>query len=293
MIREFIISMRPKQWYKNLIVLVGFIFSLGFFNPSLWLDAAFAFTAFCLLSGGGYIINDIFDVENDKKHSRKSKRPIASGKLRIAHAFIFSVMLIAAAFWISYLVNMQFLLVSFSYLCLMLIYTIYLKHVFLVDVLIISTGFVIRAAAGCVAISVLISPWLIICAFLLALFLALNKRRHEIIAMGDESKKHRKVLEKYSIKTIDHMIDITTATLLLSYSLYTFLAENIYMMLTIPFVIYGLFRYLYLINSQNVADPVRIFTDKGSLLNILLWAVLILLILLKIPQIFADFIFTL
>jgi len=160
-----------------------------------------------------------------------------------------------------------------------------LKHIILVDVLTISTNFVIRAIAGCLAISVLISPWLIICAFLLALFLALGKRRHELVLLGDEAKTHRKILEEYSTEMLEQMISITSGALIISYSLYTFLADNNYMMFTIPFAVYGLFRYLFLVHARNFGGETEmIFKDKGMLLSMVLWAVLVVLILYGVPD---------
>jgi len=242
MIKEFIITMRPKQWYKNLILFVGIVFSLNLLNFQMWLNVVSAFIIFCMLSGSEYIINDILDVEKDRKHPKKCKRPIASGRLKASHALSFAIILIIVAGGGAYLINTQFLVVSITYFLLILSYSLFLKHLIIVDLLLISIGFVIRAVAGCLAINVFISPWLIICTFLLALFLALCKRRHEILTMGSAASEHRKILAEYSTDMLDQLICITTAALIISYSLYTFLADNIFMMLTIPFAIYGLFR---------------------------------------------------
>jgi len=155
-----------------------------------------------------------------------------------------------------------------------------------VDLLVISIGFVIRAVAGCLAINVFISPWLIICAFLLALFLALGKRRHELVLLSENAKEHRRILEGYSVEMLDQMISITTGALIISYSLYTFLADNNYMMLTIPFAIYGLFRYLFLVHARNFGGETEmIFRDKGMVLSMILWAVLVVLILYGVPDV--------
>jgi 4-hydroxybenzoate polyprenyltransferase len=157
--------------------------------------------------------------------------------------------------------------------------------------LVISTGFVIRAVAGCLAIDVLISPWLIVCAFLLALFLALGKRRHELMLLGNEAKNHRKILEDYSIEMLDQMICIATGALLVSYSMYTFLEDNNYMMLTIPFVVYGLFRYLFLVHARNFGGEVeRLFKDRGMLISMILWGICVMLVLYKIPNLLIQFV---
>ncbi len=286
MLKDLIISMRPKQWYKNLILFVGIVFSRNLFDFSMWFSVISAFIIFCMLSGGDYMINDILDMERDKKHPTKRKRPIASGSLKKSHAILFASLLIILALSGSYLINSLFFIVSIMFFFLHNAYTLFLKHIILVDVLTISTNFVIRAIAGCLAISVLISPWLIICAFLLALFLALGKRRHELVLLGEEAKGHRKILEEYSTEMLDQMIGIASGALIISYSLYTFLADNIYMMLTIPFAVYGLFRYLFLVHAKNFGgETERIFKDKGMLLSMILWAVLVVLILYGVPDV--------
>ncbi|HEC67573.1 MAG TPA: decaprenyl-phosphate phosphoribosyltransferase [Candidatus Desulfofervidus auxilii] len=286
MIKEIIVTMRPKQWYKNFVIFAGIIFSLNLMNFQMWLDVISTFAIFCTLSGSEYIINDIIDVEKDRKHPKKCKRPIASGKLKVSHALLFAIILIIVAGGGAYLINTQFLVVSITYFLLILSYSLFLKHLILVDILVISIGFVIRAIAGCLAINVFISPWLVICAFLLALFLALGKRRHELILLAENAKEHRRILEGYSVEMLDQMISITTGALIISYSLYTFLADNNYMMLTIPLVIYGLFRYLFLVHAKNFGGETEmIFKDKGMVICMVLWAVLVVLILYGIPDV--------
>ena len=286
LIKELITTMRPKQWYKNLVIFAGIIFSLNLLNFQMWLDVISAFAIFCMLSGSEYIINDIIDVEKDRKHPKKCKRPIASGKLKVSHALLFAIILIIVAGGGAYLINTQFLVVSITYFLLILSYSLFLKHLIIVDILVISIGFVIRAVAGCLAINVFISPWLVICAFLLALFLALGKRRHELILLAENAKEHRRILEGYSVEMLDQMISITTGALIISYSLYTFLADNNYMMLTIPLVIYGLFRYLFLVHAKNFGGETEIiFKDKGMVICMVLWAVLVVLILYGVPDV--------
>ena len=277
--------MRPNQWYKNLVLFVGIVFSRNLFDFSMWCDISSAFIIFCVLSGSDYVINDILDIERDKMHPAKRKRPIASGGLKRSHAFLFASLLIIIALSGSYLINSLFFIVSIIFFFLHNAYTLFLKHIIIVDVLTISSNFVIRAIAGCLAISVSISPWLILCTFLLALFLALGKRRHELILLGQEAKGHREILDDYSIEMLEQMISITSSTLIISYSLYTFLADNMYMMLTIPFAVYGLFRYLFLIHTKNFGGETElIFKDKVMLLVMVFWAVLVVLILYGVPE---------
>ena len=286
LIKELITTMRPKQWYKNLVIFVGIIFSLNLLNFQMWLDVISAFAIFCMLSGSEYIINDIIDVEKDRKHPKKCKRPIASGKLKASYALLFAIILIIVAGGGAYLINTQFLVVSITYFLLILSYSLFLKHLIIVDILVISIGFVIRAIAGCLAINVFISPWLVICAFLLALFLALGKRRHELILLAENAKEHRRILEGYSVEMLDQMISITTGALIISYSLYTFLTDNICMMFTIPLVIYGLFRYLFLVHSKNIGEePEMLFKDKGMVICMVLWVVLVVAILYGFPNV--------
>lgn len=280
MLKEIIISMRPKQWYKNLVLFVGIIFSLNLFNIHMWITVLYSFIIFCIVSGSEYIINDIMDKEKDKIHPIKRNRPIASGKLNKSNALIFVVLMLCVAFMGAYIINIQFLGIALAYFLLIVLYSLFLKHIALVDVLTISLGFVLRAIAGCLAIKVSVSPWLIVCAFLVALFLALGKRRHEVILLENGANKHRKVLENYSPEMLDKMMTIVTSTLIMSYSLYTFLTSNTWMMLTIPIVLYGIFRYILLVNSKNMGgEPEMLFKDKGMLTCIILWITSIIVIL--------------
>jgi len=272
--------MRPLQWYKNLVLFVGIIFALRVSSLDMWLKAAGAFIIFCLLSGGEYIINDLLDVEKDRQHPKKSKRLIASGRLKAKYALASAVLLIAAALAGAYLLNPKFFAISVAYLLLVLSYSLLLKNIIIVDVLVISVGFVLRAIAGCWAISVFVSPWLILCAFLLALFMALGKRRHELSLLGKDAKNHRKILEGYTISMLDQMITITTSALVMSYSLYTFLIDNVYMMITIPFAVYGIFRYILLLEAKEFGDePEMLFSDRPMLATLTIWFILSFVIL--------------
>lgn len=280
MLTELITSMRPQQWYKNLILFVSIIFSLNILNVEMWSTIIFAFILFCMLSGSEYLINDIIDLESDRKHPVKCKRPLASGKLKITTALVFVALLIVGVMAGSYLINIPFLIISMSYLLLILFYSLILKHLIIVDLLVISIGFVMRAVAGGIAINVRISPWLIVCTFLLALFLALGKRRHELNLLGNNAGDHRKNLAEYSNEMLDQMLSITTGSLIISYSLYTFFVENYFMMLTIPVIIYGLFRYLFLVHSRNFGgEPEMLFKDKGMLICLGLWSFIVVSVL--------------
>lgn len=280
MFKEILVSMRPKQWYKNLVIFIGIAFSLNLFNFNLWITVISAFIIFCLLSGSIYLINDVLDIENDRKHPKKCKRPLPSGELKPYQAILSAVLFIIISLIWSYLINVPFLLTAISYFILIMVYSLFLKHFIIVDILIISSGFVLRAIAGALAIDVMVSAWLIICTFLLALFLALSKRRQELALLGEDAGKHRQSLEGYSTNMMDQMIVITTSILIMSYSLYTFFSGNMLLMITIPFAFYGIFRYLLLIHSENMGgEPEMLFKDKGMLSSIILWVIIVVVVL--------------
>lgn len=292
-------STRPRQWTKNLLVFAGYLFTLG--EPreatAAW-RALLAFCLFCIASGAVYLTNDILDASRDRHHPTKGKRPIASGLVPIRTASGFAVVLVAAAvfgaFWLDYYGlalagshSHYFGLTLLAYLFLTSAYSLKLKHLVIVDLFVIAAGFVIRAVAGAVVIDVSISPWLLLCTTLLALFLGLAKRRHELVTLERNATNHRKILDEYSIGFLDQMINITAATALMAYSLYTFApfsktaSQHPYMMVTIPFVTYGIFRYLYLIHTRNAGGQPELvlLEDKPLLINIILWAGVVALIL--------------
>lgn len=282
MLKYLLVSMRPSQWYKNTLLFVCIIFSGNLLNVSMWATLVLSFVYFCMLSGGEYLINDILDRERDKKHPVKSRRPIASGQLKISYALLFALLLIVPALVGAYLtVNVNFLVISASYVLLVLLYTFIFKHLVIADILVVSSGFVIRAVAGCLAIDVFISPWLIICTFLLALFLALEKRWHELTIMPADAEAHRPSLSEYSPKMLEQLIGIITGATIVSYLLYTTLAGNYVMTLTAPFAIYGLFRYLYLVHQKGLrAEPEAILLDKAMLINLGIWGLMVISIIL-------------
>lgn len=285
LLREVIRSMRPRQWTKNLIILLALPFTINqYWHLSefstigrMVLSSLAALVLFCLLSGAIYLVNDLADIEKDRQHPLKRHRPLASGRLGQPAAIVALGVLLAASLPGAFLLNWLLGAVALVYLITMLSYTYVLKHMVLVDVLTIAVGFVLRAAAGAVAISVPISPWLYVCTILLALFLALGKRRHELILLEAAASRHRQILEEYSAQLLEQMIVLVGAATVMAYSLYTFSAENVpknyAMMLTIPFVLYGIFRYLYLIHIKNQGGSPEemLLGDKPMVINIALW----------------------
>ena len=274
-IRDVIISMRPRQWTKNGFVFAGLIFSKSFFNVDAILRVILAFFLFSLVSGALYIINDVIDREKDLHHPVKCKRPIASGRIHIAGAMITALLIIVVSLSASFYLDVKLFSILLAYSVLVFAYSIKLKNIVILDVIILSMGFVLRTAGGAVVIGVWISPWLILCTTLLALFLALIKRKNELRVLADGAANHRKILQEYSPELIDRMLSVVTSTTLMSYSLYTFSAgKSSYMMLTIPFVLYGIFRYQYLTSARDMggSPELVLLQDKPLLIDIVLWA---------------------
>lgn len=272
-------TMRPRQWTKNLLVFAALIFSQNLSNLPMVSDATIAFIIFCFLSGSVYTLNDLLDIKQDRTHPKKSQRPLASGKLQppvaIISGSILVVLSLANAFWL----NTNFGFIALGYFILQIAYSTALKHVVILDVLAVSIGFVLRAIAGAEVINVPISSWLLVCTILLALFLSLGKRRHEIILLEDNAADHRKILFEYSPALLDQMISVVTASTVVAYALYTMSAETINkfhtdnLKYTIPFVLYGIFRYLYLIHQKSEGgSPEKILlNDRPLLINIILY----------------------
>jgi len=273
-------SMRPKQWTKNIILFAPLIFSQNITNKQLAISSFISFAVFCMLSGSVYILNDLIDINQDKVHPLKSKRPLASGRLSPIYAVITLLVLLAISIFISlnYL-NYSFILVAGSYLILQIAYSTVLKHIVIIDVFSIAAGFLLRVIAGAEAIEVTFSTWLFLCTILLALFLALSKRRHEIILLDDKAISHRKILFEYSADLLDQMISIVTTTTLIAYILYTISPETIAhfgtdnLKYTVPFVLYGIFRYLYLIHQRNEGgSPEKVLlNDMPILITVILY----------------------
>ena len=288
--RALFLSLRPNQWTKNLFVLAALAFSKHLFDPDAMLRAFGAFTIFCVLSGATYVVNDIVDLQQDRLHPTKRRRPLASGALSVAAARWSVAGLILGALVASVGLGWPFTLAATSYLALNLAYSFLLKHVVILDVLALAIGFVLRAVAGAVAIGVVFSHWLLVCTLLIALFLALAKRRHELVTLGDATG-HRPILAEYSPYLLDQMISVVTASCLTAYAFYTLAPETIEkyrtdrLSLTIPFVLYGIFRYLYLVHHKeqggNPSD--LLLTDRPLLVAVALWALAVVLIVYTAP----------
>ncbi len=276
MIKMIFQSLRPRQWTKNLVVFAGIIFSGNIFNWSMQCKVWLTFVAFCAVVGAGYLVNDVIDREQDRVHPVKRTRPIASGRLGAGTALAVSLLLVTVFIGGGLLVDPLLSAYLAAYLVLQFAYSLVLKKLVIVDVLVISAGFVVRAVAGAAVIHVIISPWLVVCAMLLALFLALAKRRAELVMMEEEAAYHRSNLEQYSIELVDQMTVVTAAATVVSYALYSFTAfDSSAMMLTIPFVLYGIFRYLYLVHQHlrgGFPEQVLI-TDIPMLVDVVLWVV--------------------
>lgn len=275
-VKAFISSMRPKQWTKNGFVFAGLIFSRSFFNPDSVARVIYAFFLFSLVSGSLYIINDIIDRDKDLHHPVKCKRPIASGRLNIAGAMTAALVIIAGCLTAAFYLEAGLFCTLLAYTVLVFAYSIRLKNIIILDVIILSMGFVLRTAGGAFVIRVWISPWLILCTTLLALFLALIKRKNELRILAGDAANHRRILEEYTPELIDRMLSVVTSTTLMSYSLYTFSAgKSSYMMLTIPFVLYGIFRYQYLATAKDMggSPEMVLLQDKPLLIDIVLWVI--------------------
>lgn len=278
-------ALRPVQWSKNLLVFAALLFSMNVFDAQRFGQAVGAFVVFCAVSSAIYLVNDLRDREQDAHHPVKRSRPIASGELKPLTAQIAAVALAAGALIGAWLIDDELLLVVGAYLVLMIAYSFRLKRVVLLDVIIISIGFVLRAAAGAVAIDVPISPWLYICSMLLALILGFGKRRHELLMLRDSASQHRANLDAYSVSLLDQIIAVTSSAAVVAYSVYTFTAptlpENHSMMLTIPIVLYAIFRYLFLIYKEHLggSPELLLMHDRPTQISIVLWGAASLAIL--------------
>jgi 4-hydroxybenzoate polyprenyltransferase len=279
--RALLAAMRPRQWTKNGLLFVALAFTLNLQQPSLLVRTVAAFACFCALSSAGYLLNDILDVDADRAHPTKRLRPIAAGQIRVGVAVGLGLVLALGGLAGAFVINGLFGLLALAYLLLTAVYSTTLKHIVLLDIFGLAGGFVLRAAAGAVAIDVPISPWLYIATLLGALLIALGKRRTELETLGVEAAVgHRRNLESYSVEFIDQLILVISSAALMTYALYTFSAENLprnhSMMLTIPVVMYGLFRYLFLVRDGEVgaAPEDLLFRDRPLLAAVAVWALL-------------------
>jgi 4-hydroxybenzoate polyprenyltransferase len=275
--------MRPKQWIKNFFVFAAIIFSGNFLNAGLLTLNLLTFALFCLTSSSIYIINDIVDIEKDRAHPKKKFRPLPSGNITVSAALICCAIIVAAVSVISYIyLDIRITEIYLLYFVVNILYSFILKNIVIIDVMTITLGFVLRVASGGYATGVQVSTWLFLCTILLSLFLALNKRKSEIITLKEGSVSHRKILEEYSVSSIDKMLTTVTPSILMAYCLYTFSStQSRTMMLTIPFVLYGVFRYEYLIDKDNVGGkPEDVFwKDMPFLIDMLLWGISVIVII--------------
>ena len=274
-------ALRVYQWTKNLLVLAPLVFAgqLDRFDQDL--KGLMALAAFCLAASGTYLFNDLIDIEKDRAHPEKRHRPLASGALSVPAAWILLVLLLAGGLAMGVSIHLKFAIALLFYIVLNISYSLVLKDLIIIDVLAVAIGFVIRAIAGAIALDVIFSNWLVVCTLFLALFLALSKRRHEILLLEEEARNHRTVLYHYSVPYLDHLILIVAGGALITYTIYTCSIEvverlgtdKLYM--TLPFVVYGLFRYIYLIHDNaDRGDPASTLLRDWPLgLNVALWAV--------------------
>ena len=288
-VANLIISLRPDQWTKNLLVFAALIFAVKLLDPAALANASAAFLIFCAVSGAVYLVNDVSDREADALHPVKRMRPIASGALSPAAALgwaaALSVVALAAAYWL----QPMFAVSASAYLALFVLYTRWLKHIVILDVMSIAIGFVLRAEAGGLVIGVPVSDWLLVCTILGALFLGLAKRRHEITMLGDGAKGHRRILEEYDPYLLDQMIAIVAAATLVVYVVYCASPETAerfstqLLVLTTPFPIYGIFRYLYLVHRKHGGGSPSdmLLRDRPLLSCVALWGIAVILIIYR------------
>jgi 4-hydroxybenzoate polyprenyltransferase len=286
MLAAIVVSMRPRQWVKNLFVLAGLVFSQRLLTESTWV-ALEAFAIFCAVSGAIYLLNDVADRERDQLDPRKRERPIAAGRLPVGVAIGTATALIVIGLGLSAWLSRPFLVTVVVYVVLFVAYSAWLKHIVIVDVLAVASGFVLRALAGAVVIAVEMSGWLLICTILLALFLALGKRRFEYLTLDRDATRHRPILAEYTPELLDQMIAVVTASTVTAYALYTMSPETVakfhthLLPATLPFVLYGIFRYLYLLYRRQLGgNPSELLlSDRALTINAIGWICAVLLII--------------
>lgn len=288
MIKNLLISMRPKQWVKNVFIFAPMIFSLHMFQLDFIKRSLLAFFLFSLISGAIYIFNDILDREKDRQHPQKKMRPIAAGLLSATSAGFFAIVLLAGLLLLTAGINREFFYISLFYACLNILYSLFLKSMVIIDIMVIALGFVLRVMIGAAVNHLVLYPWILISTFLLAIFLALIKRRQELLKIQDlhAGQVTRKTLQSYNLAMLDQMISIATATTLISYIMYAlspdvqqkFHTSKLYY--TVPFVIFGIFRYLFLAYARGEGESPAdiIYTDIPFTLNILLWVTVFILL---------------
>lgn len=281
-VKGFISLVRPKQWIKNLFVFSALIFAKLVFEPVYLKTVFFAFLSFCMISSCVYILNDIVDMEKDRLHPKKKTRPIASGLISKAEAWILLAVLLPVSVAAGFLLHVYFGLILVVYFLNNVLYSVAVKHMVILDVMSIALGFLLRVIGGGVVIEVYISQWILLCTLLLSLFLGFSKRRNELVVLENVADSHRKILKEYSLEFIDNMLSIVTASTVMAYSLYTFSSKNNYfMMLTIPFVLYGIFRYQYIIymKKEGGSPEETVLSDIPLIVCIFLWVIISVIIL--------------
>jgi 4-hydroxybenzoate polyprenyltransferase len=286
---NLLLSLRPNQWTKNLFVFGALVFAQKLNDPHAVVRATAAFVVFCALSGAVYLINDVLDREQDQRHPLKKMRPIASGAVDPKTAVVAALVIAASALFAASRLGLPFFATACAYLGLLWAYSAYLKHLVILDVLTIAAGFTLRAVAGGAAISVPVSHWLLVCTSLLALFLALSKRRHELVLLAADAPDHRASLDQYTPYLLDQMISVVTASTLIAYAFYTISPETTgkfgttLLSLTIPFPLYGIFRYLYLVHRRDLGgSPAELLlNDRPLLVCVGLWALAVVLIIYR------------
>jgi 4-hydroxybenzoate polyprenyltransferase len=280
MLFQVLLSTRPRQWVKNLFVLAALVFSEHLFDWAQVRASLAGLGCFCLLSGAIYLFNDVFDVEGDRRHPRKSKRPVASGALPVPQAILAGSLLLAAALGAAYELGASFFFVASAYAATNLAYSYRLKRVVLIDVLIVASGFLLRALGGALIIEVRISEWFILCIFTLALFLATVKRRQELVKLHGSAAEHRAILEEYNLAYLDQVISVLTSATIICYALYAMGVgepgqgdSRPPMQWTIPFVLYGILRYLYIVHHYEGGDSptIVIWEDRPLQITMVLW----------------------
>ncbi|HPD01681.1 MAG TPA: decaprenyl-phosphate phosphoribosyltransferase [Acetivibrio sp.] len=281
-VKGFISLVRPKQWIKNLFVFSALIFAKLVFEPVYLRTVFLAFLSFCMISSCVYILNDIVDMEKDRLHPKKKTRPIASGLISKTEAWIFLAVLLPVSVAAGFLLQVYFGLILVVYFVNNVLYSVAVKHMVILDVMSIALGFLLRVIGGGVVIEVYISQWILLCTLLLSLFLGFSKRRNELVVLENGADSHRKILKEYSLEFIDNMLSIVTASTVMAYSLYTFSSKNNYfMMLTIPFVLYGIFRYQYIIymKKEGGSPEETVLSDIPLIVCIFLWVVISVIVL--------------
>ena len=285
-------ALRPRQWTKNLAIFAALVFARRVFEPQAAIHALLAFVSFCFLSSGTYVFNDWIDREEDRRHPEKALRPIAAREIRARTVLLLIVLCWAAGLDIGVMLGWQFALLGGGYLALQIAYTLELKNHVILDVLCIAAGFVIRVLAGGVAIGAPVSGWLFLCALLLALFLGLAKRRQELVSLADGATQHRAALGEYSLPLVDQMLSTVAGMCILAYGLYTVAPDTVAkvgsdrLKWTLPFVLYGILRYLYLVHRRDVTgSPEKVlFSDMPTIVNLLLYAVAVIAVLYLVPH---------